>query len=730
MTRMSPRRPGVVLLPVFWAAGLLGLTGVEGGAAQQSDPDTLRAYEIDVPVHVDGVLDEAAWSRAVHVTNFTQRELHLGAPATERTEVAVLYDDRSVYIGFWGYDRKPEAMVARKMERDFRFDSEDNFEVILDTYHDRRNGYLFVTNPNGAKADAAVIDNGGRVNRDWDGVWYVATQVTDEGWFAELEIPLSTLKFRSLSEQQWGINFERNIRRNHEQLLWRGWSRDSDLEQVARAGTLTGLTGLTSVRLMEAKPYSLGGLENKPALPWQSVSHLGGDLNYLVSPNIKLTLTVNPDFAQVESDRAQVNLTRFSLFFPEKREFFLEGKEFFDFILNSRDQPFFSRRVGLDSHGATQTILGGGRLLAKIGGATLGAMSLQTAARDDSPATNFTVLRWKQDVLEESTVGAVSVTKIQPGRVNTTNGVDLRFSTSHLFGNKSFSAGAALAQSYTSDAVVTTGMGHRLFIHYPSDLVEFDAAWNRAGTNFNPEVGFLRRTAYQEFYAELQFNPRPGFIPWMRQMEIKPLDLNYYIDDETGKMQSVFMEFRPLGFGTKSGEWMEFNIQRRAENLNRPFEISDEITIPQDEYWYTRYELQTSTFSGRKMSSEASMTWGDFYDGTRTEIGGSVTWRANKHLSLSTDYQWNQISLPGGSFTVTEVGGRADFAVSPELFGSVFGQWNDEDHEALFNFRINWIPKPGTDLFLVINQGVDTSLSRWRSAGTTLASKLVWRFVL
>ena len=712
------------------ALSLVAAVAPAGVAARRSDPDTLRAYALDAPIRVDGVLDEAAWNQAMHTSHFTQRELHLGQPATERTEVAVLYDDDALYIGFWGYDRHPDALVARKMKRDFSFDSEDNFEVILDTYHDRRNGYLFVVNPNGAKADAVVIDNGGRVNRDWDGVWYAAARITDQGWFAELKIPLSTLKFRSLAAQRWGINFERNIRRKREQLLWRGWSRDSEIEQVARAGTLTGLRGLTSVRLLEAKPYTLGGLENKPTLPWQTVSHAGADVNYLVTPTVKLTLTVNPDFAQVESDRAQVNLTRFSIFYPEKREFFLEGREFFDFVLNSRDQPFFSRRIGLDAHGQPQTILGGARLLAKLGGTTLGAMSLETSALGDTPATNFTVLRWKQDVLRESTVGLISVTKVQPGRINTTYGADLRYATSHLFGERSFSAGLAIAQSYTSDARSLTGTAHRLFFDYPNDFIEFQGAWNRAGTDFNPEVGFLRRHAYQEFFGYLKFKPRPRAIPWIRQMEFKPLDINYYIDDATHRMQSVFMEFRPLGFGTKSGEWMEFNIQRRAENLTEPFEISDGVTIPQDEYWYTRYELQVESFSGRPLSAEASINWGSFYDGTRTELGGRLTWRASRYLSLSADYQRNRITLPAGSFNVVEVGGRADFAFSPSLFGSVFAQWNNDDDQALFNFRVNWIPRPGTDLFLVINQGVDTGLSRWRSSGTSFASKLVWRFLL
>ena len=367
-------------------------------------------------------------------------------------------------------------------------------------------------------------------------------------------------------------------------------------------------------------------------------------------------------------------------------------------------------------------------MLGKFGGATVGAMSLQTAELGNTPSTNFTVLRWKQDVLEESSVGLLSVTKIQPGRINASYGVDFRYSTSRLFGDKNFAAGLSIVQSYTSDAAAQTGMAHRAFLKYPSDFVEFDASWNREGGNFNPEAGYIRRHAYQEFYAELQFNPRPKFLPWIRKAEVKPLDINYYIDDNTHEMQTLFTEFRPIGFATTSGEFIELNIQYLGENIVEDFEIADGIVISPDRYFFTRYEIQANSFSGRPIFGETAVSWAGFYDGTRTGVEGSITWRTGKHLSLSADLQRNWVSLPQGSFDVTELGGRANFAFSPKLFGSVFGQWNDEDNEALFNFRINWIPKPGTDFFFVMTQGADTWQSRWVSKGTTMVSKLVWRF--
>ncbi|MFQ5771079.1 MAG: DUF5916 domain-containing protein, partial [bacterium] len=692
--------------------------------------DTLHALAVNSAIHIDGRLEEPFWHEAQHIRNFTQRELNEGEPATERTEVAMLYDPAALFIGVWCYDREPSKLVAQKMKRDFDFDTEDNFEVIIDTYHDQRNGYLFVTNPNGALADVLVINNGSRVNEDWDGVWTVATSKTDQGWFAEFRIPFSTLKFPSTEKQIWGINFERNIRHKREQLLWQGWSRDSELEQVSRAGRLVGLRGINSVRLLEFRPYVLGGLQQPRLAHRNSVKDLGGGLYYLITPTMKLNLTGNPDFAQVESDRAQINLTRFSLFFPEKRKFFLEGQNFFNFGLGHSIRPFYSRRIGLTEDGQEVRILGGARVLGKEGHATLGGMVLQTAKKDSLSATNYAVVRWKQDIFQQSTVGVIAASKIQPGRTNATYGFDFLYSTSSLFGDKNFTLGAALAHSFTSDAVHKTGAAHRLFIDYPNDIIDFSAVWDRSSEHFNPEVGFLRRTNYQMYNADLRIKPRPPFLPWIRNLEFKPLDFNYYVDDRSGELQSLWTEFRPLGFSTKSGEAFEFNIQRSAEHLSEDFDIHDGVTILPGTYWFTHYELQFETFQGRPVFGEFFVNWGDFYNGTRTKTSGRLAWQVNKYFSIRGDYQQNNIALPPGSFTVHEVGGRVEFAFNPRLFGSVFGQWNDEDEEILLNFRINWIPKPETDLFFVINQSVDTMNKSWVVSDTTVLTKFVWRFVL
>ena len=717
------------LLKVFLIFSVLILFN-ETNNAQTSSPDKIRAYKINQTIKLDGNLTEPVWQKANHISNFTQRELNEGKPATERTEVAVLYDDNNLYIGVWCFDNEPGKIVDQKMKRDFDYSTEDNFKLIIDTYNDKRNGYFIVTNPNGARFDALVQDNGKSVNSAWDGVWNVKTKITGKGWFAEFEIPFSTLKFSTKDSQVWGINFERNIRRKREQDLWQGWSRNYNIEQVSRAGKLIGIRGISDVTLVELKPYGIAGVENEDNTSNNFTSNLGGDINYLITPTMKLNLSINTDFAQVESDQLQVNLTRFSLFYPEKREFFLEGQDYFDFGLGRSIRPFYSRRIGLAPDRSTIPIIAGARLLGKTGNTTLGGMSIQTAKQDSIPSTNYTVLRWKQDVLQQSNIGLIGVGKFGQNRQNAVYGADFLYSTSNIFGNKNLSVGGAIAQSYTSDAKEKTGLAHRLFINYPNDLVEFSAVWDRASTNFNPETGFLRRTNYQMYNADLKIKPRPKFLPWIQRLVFKPFDFNYYIDDKTHKLQSLWTEFRPLGFTTKSGEFFESNIQRRAENLTDDFEIHDGIIIPKGEYWFTRYELQFATFEGRPVYGFLFVNWGDFYTGKRTEWFIRSTFQINKNINISSDFTQNYITLPQGTFTVNEFGGRIDLAINPDLFGTVSGQWNNDDDEVVLNFRVNCIPTPGTNFYFVVNQSFNTEDAGWQSTDTTVLTKLIWRFVL
>jgi hypothetical protein len=699
-------------------------------AAQRSAPDTLKAMKTDAAIKLDGVLDEAEWAKAPRISNFTQRELNENASATERTEVAVLYNATEMYIGIWCFDAEPDRIVAQRMKWDFDYDTEDNVKIVIDTYQDKRNGYLFIVNPNGAQFDALIMDNGRKENADWNGIWYAAASRTEQGWFVEIRIPFSTLKFSAADEQAWGFNVERDIRRKREQVLWQGWSRDANLLQVNRAGTLEGLRGLTRMRIFEFRPYALAGVQKDRGVAASTVSNLGLDFDYLINPTVKLDFTINPDFGQVESDAMIVNLTRFSISLPEKRQFFLEAQNFFDFPLG-RARAFYSRRIGI-YRGLETPILGGARFLGKMGGATLGAMVLQTGRTDAVGSTNFSLVRWKQDLGEQSSVGLLAIGEARSGRFNGTGGADLLYSTSALFGDKNFQVGGAFAATYTSDREEAAGSAHRVFVSYPNDLFDGGLSWERTGKDFNPEVGFLSRTSYQLFTAEFRINPRPKFLPWIRQMEFKPLELDYYIDDVTREMQSVYMEFRPLGFSLKSGESFEFNIQRNAENLTEDFEIREGHVIRARRYWTNRGEIQFETYDGRPIVAGFQVNWGKFYDGTSTEWEAQLSWKLSKYYNLSLAYQRSDIRLPDGGFAIDEIVGRMNVSLTPKLFGAVFTQWNNDENRILFNLRITWIPKPGASLYFVLNQFGDTldPHSAWRLNKTVAMLKFVWYFSL
>jgi hypothetical protein len=326
-------------------------------------------------------------------------------------------------------------------------------------------------------------------------------------------------------------------------------------------------------------------------------------------------------------------------------------------------------------------------------------------------------------------VGALAIGAAQSGHFNGTGGVDALFSTSKLFGDKNFQVGGAFAATYTSGAADAAGTAHRLFLSYPNDLIEFSASWERAGLGFNPEVGFLSRTSYQVFGSELVFGPRPKFLPWIRQMELKPFELSYYIDDVTKEMQSVYMEFVPLAFSLKSGDSFEFNIQRSAENLTEDFEIRDGFIIPAGRYWTDRASVQVETFEGRPVVADAGFSWGQFYDGTSTEWEAGLAWKPSKHIGASADYARTDIRLAAGAFAINEVVARLNLSLSPRLYGSIFGQWNDDDDEILFNFRLTWIPRPGAYLYVVLNQFGDTlDPHGWRMNKTVAMVKFVWYF--
>jgi len=701
-------------------------------SAQHSQPDTLKAFYYEGKIKLDGKLDEEGWAKAIPIQNFTQREQNEGEPATEETKIAVVYSTNQIYFGIWCYDSEPNKISAQQMARDFHWGSDDNIEIMISPFNDNRNGYLFVTNPNGAMADVQVGDEGKDWNKDWNGVWDVAVSRNEQGWFAEMVIPFSTLKFKKKAIQIWGINFERNIRRKKEQLLWQGWSRLYDVEKISQGGKLSGLENIKQGTKFEFNPYVLSGIEFQNGDDTDTTFKVGGEVNFDVTPTLKLNLSINTDFAQVESDRQQINFTRFSLFFPEKRQFFLEGKNNYEMDVGNT-RIFYSRRIGIDEQ-TEIPIIAGLRLFGKLNKTNIGLMSIQTAEKDSIATTNYSVIRIKQDIFNQSSIGIIATQKFAKDHYNRVYGSDFTYSTSEIFGDKNLLVGGSFAVSDThtdniSDDLNKDNLTYNIFLSYPNDVIEFDFGFTAMQKGFNPEMGFTFRNNYRMLYTELQFNPRFKKLPFFRNFIFKPIDLNYYINDETKDVETIFYEWRPLGFVTKSGEFMEFNVQHIFDHPTEDFELIDDVIIPAGEYWDNRLELQFSSFRGRKIAADLAVNVGEFYTGDRQRFEINTYFNINKHLNFNVDWQRNYVQLPETSLVTDEIGGRIDYAFNPKLQSSVYAQWNTEDENILINYRINWIPKIGSYFYFVVNQEFDTnngiSIER-----TTIMGKLIWRFAL
>ncbi|MEQ8423573.1 MAG: DUF5916 domain-containing protein, partial [Cyclobacteriaceae bacterium] len=357
---------------------------------QHSLPDTVQAYYTDDQIIFDGVLNESKWSEITRINNFTQRDLDFGEPSTEQTAVAVIYTKFAIYIGVWAYQQDPKQVIAKFLQRDFDYETDDNFKVIISPFNDRRNGYEFVINPLGARADLLVSGNEDS-NIDWNGVWDAKTTINEEGWFAEIIIPFTSLKFK---KHVWAINFERNIRSKNEQVRWQGWSRDFNFESIVNAGTLVGIENIGYTKKFEFKPYGLTGYNDTRLIKTDYTNKLGADLNVNITPTLKLNLTTNTDFAQVEADRIPINLTRFSVFYPEKREFFLEGYQNYEFSFGSENRAFYTRTIGLENRESVP-VIAGVRLFGKEGRSNIGFLSIQTGSKDTIPSTNHTVFRYR-----------------------------------------------------------------------------------------------------------------------------------------------------------------------------------------------------------------------------------------------------------------------------------------------------------------------------------------------
>ena len=714
---------------LFWVMLIL-VTGAQTIFAQHSEPSKLKAYKINQKLKFDGILSEPIWKQAQHISNFTQRDLNYGEPITEHTETTVLYDDNTMYVGVWCYQSDPSKIVAKNMNRDFDYESDDNFQILISPFNDNRTGYLFVINPNGARADVQVY-GGEDGNEDWNGVWDVKTTITDKGWFAEVYIPFSTLQFKKDSVLNWAMNFERDIVSKNEQSLWQGWSRDNSIFAVNRAGQLVGIRNIAYAKKFELKPYGLAGWRYNEDEGSSYPLKIGGNLNISLSPTLKLNLTSYTDFAQVEADRIPVNLSRFGVFYPEKRQFFLEGYDMYNYYLGDRNNAFYSRQLGVED-GEQVPIIVGARLFGKVGRNNIGFLNIQEGKTDSISSTNNTVFRYKRDIGKQSYIGGIFTNKINNTTSNQVFGLDASYQTSEFLKDKNLIIAGSFTTSTEDFSTQKEAITYRAFIDYPNDLIDNYMSYASMQKNFNPELGYIRRTDYDSYSWYLRITPRVFTKYGVKRLVLKPWGFTAYYTHSTGELESFRNETRPLGAVFQSGEQFEVNFIQSFDRLDRAFEVTDEISIPEGKYWMYKYEFQFETYQARRIWIALLYNWGDFYNGKIKTFESELGVNVNKHLNFNGAYTFNIVDFPDGSITTNEIALYLNYAFTTKLNISLFSQFNDLDEVMIYNLRLHWIPKVGSDLYVVYNIGYYEQIKEidyLKPTTTDAAVKLVYRFV-
>ena len=699
---------------------------------------TLRAVRLDEPLRVDGVLDEGVYETTPPFGGFVQQVPLEGAPATERSEAWILYDDDAVYVGARLWASVPASRwVANEMRRDsFQTVQNEHLIATFDTFYDRRNAVAFMVNALGGFIDFQLTDEG-NPNIDWNPVWDSSVGRFDGGWTVEMEIPFKSIRFRPGAEQLWGLQLGRHISWKNERTYLNPVpiSGGPGEFRVSAGATLTGLEVPAGNRTFEMKPYAIGGLSSDVAsgIRNEGSGDAGIDVKYGVTENLTADFTYNTDFAQVEVDEQQVNLTRFSLFFPEKRDFFLEGRGIFDFgrgaffgggggggagrrtgggFFGGGDVPiiFFSRRIGLqqrDGVSRTVPILGGGRLTGRVGPFSVGALGIGTGSENTVGAepTAFTVLRVSRDILRRSRIGAIytgrSVSLSGPGS-NEVYGADGQFA---FFDNVYFNG--YYARSRTADRVGDDASYQGVFT-YNGDLVALQLDHLRVGSNFNPEMGFLRRADFRRTFATANYAPRPRSIESVRQFTFGgSLD---YIETGAGLVETRIAQLR---FQTEfeNGDRLGVDAQRNYELIPYAFPLGGDVSINPGHYDFQDYYASYSLSAQRRVSGTVTFQRGGFYDGTITAVGyrrGRV--ELTPQFSLEPGISINRIELPIGAATIPLVTSRVTYTLTPRMFFGGLIQFNSSNASLGTNLRLRWEYQPGSELFVVYNDTRDTSL--------------------
>ncbi len=667
-------------------------------AQDPADADVIRAVRAAESPTIDGVLDDAVWRTIEPVTGFRQRWPEDGEPATERTEVRVAYDARAIYVGMIMHDREPARIMRSILHREGRIDKDDRIIIALDTYHDGRSAYIFELNSFGTQGDAHFTDEAlrGLGPWQWEGVYESEARVTDRGWELEVAIPLTTIRFQETESATMGIAFYRSIRRKNEEVLWPHIGQEyssglpSGIDQVSRYATLTGLENIKPGRHVEVKPFAIAGGQRVAGSDETTVTDdVGLDVKYSLTSGLTLDLTLNTDFAQVEADNVQINLTRFGLFFPEKREFFLERYELFKFGNDRTTEIFHSRRIGIGND-----IRGGGRVTGQAGPISIGLLDLQTSDGDAGPGANNGVVRLRADVGPRATVGGIFTNLQNAAGYSRTLGADAEF---RFLSSSSFRSW--VADGWSKGGVREgTGAGYAA-LTVRNALISVGAEYFDIGEHFDPALGFVQRRDVVRRGGHAGIAPRFPRSRWARQLS---LELNgFVIDGHDGVRQSEDARFNTV-LALQTGDMVMVGLTHRAEQIASPFDIRPGVRIPAGDHGFNYMGVLARTDESRTLSANAVSHWGDYWNGTWFQVRGGLTWKTGPHLELRGGWDRRQISLPveNGDFSTTIVTGGVLAALSRKFFANALIQYDNESRTVQANVRFDWIHTPGSDLFL------------------------------
>ncbi len=676
-------------------------------AVQSSFAQTAaRAIRITTPPTIDGHINEAAWDQAYQIDQFVQREPNPGQPVSEKTVVSICYDDHYLYFAVKCYD-DPKKITAKEMARDVSLGNDDRVQIILDTYLDHRNGYWFQIGPRGSIGDALISENGASMNKEWDGLWEGKSSINSEGWEAELAIPFKTIGFDP-GKTVWGMKLIRNIKRRLEASYWPVANLNTYRFQISDSGLLEGLEGITQGIGLDIAPYVIGGMNTKKGAKNKSMADAGLDMYYQITPRLKASLSINTDFAETEVDDRQINLTRFNLYFPEKRDFFLDGSNYFKFGIEGDDNnsyrnsvvPFFSRRLGLDNNGNILPVLYAAKVTGTQNNWNIGVMHISDER--DYGNSQLSVGRISRNLGKQSAIGVIGTmgNAVSPDE-NLVGGLDLKLATSHFQKNKNL-AFTMFGMISDTKGKINNNTSWGADLAYPNDYLFFGLGHFEVAENFVAGIGFVPRTNIKQSYGNFSLGPRPN--KW-GILQVKTGAGFNYITNFDQVLLTRNINFSPIGIRFKSGEECYYSVNQEFEYLSKDFPIYPGFIIPKDEYTFWYQNITLISAGSRNLAGSASIGSGDFYNGRREDLKLTVAYKVAVPLYIGGNYAINHVVLPEGDFNARIYQMNLNLLLSPSVTVYNYFQYDNTSEKMGWQSRFSWIIKPGNEIILAWTSG-------------------------